>query len=150
MAYYFAYTSMIDPEVIGRVAPGARFHLIAHLPETRMLYKTSDGRWQGAIPTVIHEEANTVWGAVFEVSGSDLGAIDAAEAENGRVPSSAFSAVDREGKRYRVHTHVVAGGSDGEPDHAYLEHMLAGCHHWDLPMGWRLTIEDILEDDLLA
>jgi gamma-glutamylcyclotransferase (GGCT)/AIG2-like uncharacterized protein YtfP len=150
MAHYFAYTSMIDPDEIARVAPGARFHLIAHLPEAKMLFEMANGRWPGAIPTVVAEEGNSVWGAVFEVTKAQLAAIDAEEARNGRVPTQEFSAVDREGRRYRVATHVVADGTSAEPDHDYLEHMLAGCRHWDLPMGWMLNIEDILEDDLLA
>ena len=75
MAHYFAYTSMIDPDEIARVAPGARFHLIAHLPEAKMLFEMANGRWPGAIPTVVAEEGNSVWGAVFEVTKAQLAAV---------------------------------------------------------------------------
>lgn len=148
--YYFAYSSLLSPEVMARVAPDASFHLTAHLPETKLLFRAAEGRWSGAIPTVVAQEGNTVWGAVFRISAPDLAAIDAEEALNGRVQTNSFSAVDREGRRYQVVTHVVEGGAEGSPALDYIQHMVAGGHHWQLPTGWVLNLEDYLEEDLLA
>jgi hypothetical protein len=148
--YYFAYSSLLSPEVLSRVAPAASFLLTAHLPETKLLFRDTGARWQGAIPTVIAEEGNTVWGALFQVTKDELAAIDAEEAANGRVPTESFSAVDREGKRYWVVTHIVEVGPEAAPDLEYIQHMVTGGTHWHLPTGWVLNLEDYLEEDLLA
>lgn len=148
--YYFAYSSLLSPEMMARVAPGASFVLTAHLPETRLLFRDPGARWGGAIPTVVAEEGNTVWGALFLISEEELDAIDAEERADGRARSEKFSAVDREGKRYKVVTHVVVKGAEAAPALDYLQHMVAGGYHWQLPTGWVLNLEDYLEDDLLA
>ena len=148
--HYFAYSSLLSPELMDRVAPDAMFLLTAHLPETKLLFRDPGRRWDGAIPTVIAEEGNTVWGALFLVTKAELTAIDAEEEANGRVPTEDFSAVDREGKRYRVVTHVVPAGNERPPALDYIQHMVEGGHHWQLPTGWVLNLEDYLEEDLLA
>jgi gamma-glutamylcyclotransferase (GGCT)/AIG2-like uncharacterized protein YtfP len=146
---YFAYGSMLEPDRLARVAPNARFQKVAHLPETRLYFARANGVWNGTLPTIRPEEGNTVWGALFEVDAEELAAITAAEAADGRVATQQFSVVDREGTRHWVTTHIVEGPEGGEPSHDYIEHVVAGGRHWNLPTGWVINLEEILEDDLL-
>lgn len=146
---YFAYDSMLEPDRLEAAAPTARFEKVAHLPETRLYFAGSNGTWGGALPTIRPEEGNTVWGALFEVQPAELAAITEAEAADGRVATTAFSVVDREGTRHWVTTHVVEGPESDDPSPDYLEHVVLGARHWGLPTGWVINLEEIAEDDLL-
>lgn len=148
---YFAYTALIDPAIISDVAPGAEFAFIAHLPETKLIFPHQAPAWDGALPSVLAEPGNTVWGAMFRVSTSDLKAITSHEAGEGRAETSEFKAVDREGKRHAVVTHVAPGTEDlpTDPCREYMEHIVAGGRHWSLPTGWVAGIEEYVEEPLI-
>jgi hypothetical protein len=57
---YFAYASMLDPDRISAVAPGAKFLFTAHYPETKLGFVESSD--VVALPTLVREPGNTVWG----------------------------------------------------------------------------------------
>ena len=141
--FYFAYNANIDPQRIGDLAPDASFEFIAHLPEWKMEFTILNG--SGGLPTVRPLPGNTVWGAIFSVPAADLKAIDAAEAAEGRVPTKA-QAMDREGRRHDVVTLVAAEAVPEplDPEQPYLQRMVSGGRHWQLPMGWVAALEEHL------
>lgn len=140
--FYFAYNANIDPERLGEVAPSASFEFIAHLPEWKLEFTALNG--SGGQPTARPLPGNTVWGAVFTVDETDLASIDAQEESQGRVPTRT-QAMDREGRRHDVVTHVAGHGSDpADPEQPDLESMVAGGRHWNLPMGWVASLEEHL------
>lgn len=146
----FAYTAHISPTRMAEVIPGAEFKFIAHLPETKLVFPIKDGAWDGGLPSVRAESGNTVWGAVFEISSKSLGALDSVEADEGRVRSNGFKAVDREGRSHKVVTHVAGGDTDSEhtPSRAYMELVVDGARHWGLPTGWVAGLEEYVEEPL--
>jgi len=141
---YFAYNANIDPERIGTIAPGAAFEFIAHLPEWKMEFTILNGA--GGLPNVRPLPGNTVWGAIFSVPKQELAAIDDQEASEGRVPTT-IQAMDRQGRRHAVITHVSLEGAGAEfdPEKPYLKLMVQGGRHWELPMGWVASLEEHLE-----
>ena len=145
---YFAYSSFLDPKRIESVAPGAVFRFTAHYPETRMEFVESKSG--GPIPTLVKESGNTVWGGVFEVPASSVDSLSEAEQNEGRNPGFDVKAVDREGNKYDCLTFVANGSpkTDGRPNPEYLDSMIRGARHWDLPAGWVLGLEDLNEDPL--
>ena len=78
---YFAYTTLIDPNRIREHAPEAEFQFVAHLPETQLIFPYKNGKWKGGLPSVKAEPGNTVWGAIFDVPGEQLSALDGASGE---------------------------------------------------------------------
>lgn len=150
MPLYFAYTAQIDPTRLASVAPGARFKFIAHLPETRLIFPFEDEEWGGGLPSVEPLAGNTVWGAIFDVPAGQIAGLNAAEATEGRVPDKSFKAVDREGGKHDVLTHVHAGAPNGAyaPSRDYMELVVAGGRHWGLPTGWVAGLEEYVEDPL--
>jgi len=142
---YFAYDANIDPGRLGGIAPKALFQFIAHLPEWKLEYTIANGK--GGLPSVRPLPGNTVWGAVFSVPGDQLAAIDALEAREGRVPAST-QAMDREGRRHEVITHVSRKGHNGEyqPESSHVRLMVSGGRHWKLPAGWVASLEEHLDD----
>lgn len=147
---YFAYTALISPQRMAETVPGAQFKFIAHLPETRLVFPYSNGTWEGGLPSVRPEPGNTVWGAVFEIPAKQITVLNAAEAKEGRVPTEDFSAVDREGHRHTVLTHVHNGsaGEEQTPSREYMRLVVEGGHHWKLPAGWVAGLEEYVEEPL--
>lgn len=146
----FAYTAQMSPARLAESAPSAEFKFIAHLPETRLVFPIKDGNWNGGLPSVRAESGNTVWGAVFEVPSKDLGALNAVESSEGRRPSGDFKAVDRAGRSHKVVTHVASGDTDNEhtPSREYMEMVVGGARHWNLPTGWVAGLEEYVEEPL--
>jgi hypothetical protein len=144
---FFSYCGLMDPEQLAAVAPKANFQFIAHLPETRMIFPTPDGR-----PSIEAAPGNTVWGAVFEVSAAEMKSITAHEESDGRKALKDIKAVDRSGNKYAVAVFAFAGAnkSDQErhrPSSDYMRQIVAGARHWHLPTGWVAGLEDLSEDD---
>lgn len=147
---YFAYASLLDPELIGEVAPGAHFLFTAHYPETKLGFVPSSDTT--ALPTLVREAGNTVWGGVFEIPADEVDALIAAERAEGRVPGFDHKAVDREGNKYDCLTFVAPGEPNGDhrPPLEYLASMIRGAKHWSLPAGWVMGLEDLGEDPLFS
>lgn len=146
---YFAYAGLLEPTRLAAVAPGATIMKVAHLPETRLYFARGSNAWDGSLPTIRAEEGHTVWGALFEVPRAEMEAINASESADGRVPTEAFSVIDREGHRHHMTTHVVPGPEDDTPSRSYLELVVAGGRHWQLPTGWVLGLEELTTDSVL-
>jgi hypothetical protein len=141
---FFSYDGMMDPAQLEAIAPKANFQFIAHLPETRLIFPTTDGR-----PSIEPAPGNTVWGAVFEVSNAELKAITAHGAEFGQKPMKDVKAVDRSGHKYPVAVFAhPANGERNRPSADYMRQVVAGARHWHLPTGWVAGLEDPSEDDL--
>ena len=142
---YFAYSAMLNPELLSSVAPGAKFRHVAHLPEAKLIFPTPDGR-----PSVRPATGNTVWGAIFEMNAKEAAMLEKAEAAEGRTPRRDLRAVDRAGNKYEVvtYTHAEVEG-DHTPDPKYMEQVVKGARHWSLPAGWVAGLEDLGEDALI-
>lgn len=147
---YFAYASFLDPDRIAAIAPDAKFLFTAHYPETRLAFVTNGT--SGAMPSLVHDPAHTVWGGVFEIPDDQVEALTAAEKKEGRAPGFHHKAVDREGNKYDCLAFVASGDPDpnDRPSPDYLETMVRGARHWHLPAGWVLGLEDLEEDPLFS
>ena len=104
------------------------------------------------LPTLAKETGHTVWGAVFEIPESEVGALTKAEKAEGRVPGFDVKAVDREGNKYDCLTFVALGSPNGDlrPSADYLQAMVGGARHWRLPTGWVMGLEDLADDPLFS
>lgn len=148
---YFAYTSILNPHKIAAEAPTAEFRFIAHLPETKLIFPHSVDGIDGVLPSVLPEPGNTVWGALFDVDKAALAGITASESLEGRVVTFDFKAVDREGKRHSVVTHIFDGTpteNGGVPSKDYMSRIVTGARHWSLPAGWVAGLDEYLDDPL--
>jgi gamma-glutamylcyclotransferase (GGCT)/AIG2-like uncharacterized protein YtfP len=146
---YFAYTARIAPDDLVDIAPTATFEFVAHLPESTLSFAIEGNGWNGGLPTVVPEPGSTVWGAVFSIPQREMKTLDGIELaeQRHRVESDAF---DRSGRRHRVSTHQAteAIGSELAPSPEYLGRMLTGSRHWELPVGWIVSLDDRLTDTL--
>jgi hypothetical protein len=143
---YFTYTALISPDQLSARAPGAEFKFIAHLSEWRLVFPMTHPEWNGGLPSVQQEPGHTVWGAVFDVPATEADAITAIETEEGRIATE-VEAMDRTGRRHKVVTFVYDGNGAKEfdPSTSYLDFMLRGSRHWNLPAGWIAGLEEYLD-----
>lgn len=143
---YFAYTARIEPSKMAEVSPGAAFAFIAHLSDWGLEFPISGNGWKGGLPSVRPNEGDTVWGAVFTVPEDESAALDAAESAEQRQRHT-VEAIDRTGGRHQVVTHRAPrnGTSQLRPAPDYVELMLDGSRHWELPVGWIVRLEDHLD-----
>ena len=145
---YFAYTSLLDPDRMSETTPGAKFLFTAHYPETLLVFVANGS---GPVPTLVPSEGSTVWGAVFEVPGGEIDKLAEVEAAEGRAPGWDQKAIDRAGNKHDCLTFVSTGaGERPAPPTDYVASMIRGARHWDLPAGWVVGLEDLVEDPLFS
>ncbi len=126
----------------------------AHFPGTRLCFVANG---VGAVPSLQEDSEHTVWGGVFALSDADMDAIISTEKAEGREPGWPMKAIDREGIKHDCVTFVASqtspkpnGGPDGsKPNTAYVDQIIRGARHWNLPAGWVVGLEDLLGDDHL-
>lgn len=147
---YFAYGSLLDPDRISSVAPGAAFKFTAHYPETKLEFVANGS--DEAMPTLTRDPGHTVWGGVFEIPDDEVEALIAAEESEGRSPGFDHKAVDREGNKHDCLAFLASGqpSDDRLPPPDYLELMIRGARHWNLPAGWVMGLLDLEEDPLFS
>ena len=143
--FYFAYDARIAPDDLIDIAPSAAFEFVAHLPEATLSFAIEGNGWNGGLPTVVSDPGATVWGAVFSIPDREMVAIDRIELAEQRQRVET-DAIDRNGRRHRVALHQAADvvGSELSPSIDYLERMVAGSRHWELPIGWIVSLDDRL------
>ncbi len=134
---------------MAEAAPSAEFQFIAHLPEWGLDFPIEGNGWEGHLPTVVPETGSTVWGAVFAVPDQELDDLHAVEQEEQRVAST-IEAMDRNGRRHQVMVHVAdvscSNGATTRPSVEYLQIMLDGSRHWNLPFGYVAGLEEHLQN----
>jgi hypothetical protein len=131
----FVFGPLLDPDLMSKAAPTARFDRIAHLPAHRLGFN------QEGQPVAIPDEAHTLWGAMFAVPKGQIGNL--VSAAFGTVSVSTAWAVDRAGERFQVE--VLSGADEGRPEDPVVGHMLTGARHWELPAGWIAGLEDLID-----
>jgi hypothetical protein len=131
-------------------APHAQFQFIAHLPEWGLDFPIANDSWGGALPVVRPEVGSTVWGAIYEISDTDLLSLNEVEAAEQRTAQT-VEAMDRNGRRHQVVVHLLDGeastngNGSSRPSAEYLRLMVDGSKHWSLPFGWIAGLEEHIE-----
>lgn len=132
----FVYGPLLDPDALARLAPTANFERVAHLPEHRLGF-TASGH-----PVVVADDGHTVWGCVFEMSPDELESVVDSRHHPGTTRVTGW-AVDRDGDRTLVD--FVSGPDGGTPDPERVASMVRGARHWELPAGWIVGLEDLID-----
>ena len=140
---YFVYSARLAPNDLRAVAPSAVFEFVAHLAEAALSFSVEGNGWNGGLPTIMSAPGSTVWGAVFSVPDVEADALDRVEATEARHREET-DVIDRSGRRHRVAVHRAADptGPELAPAPAYLDRMLSGSRHWELPIGWIVGLDD--------
>ncbi len=153
---YFAYGSNMDPMVIRRRCPSARFVAIARLADHRLAFSRRAVSRRSGVADVVPAAGEAVWGIVFRLlRARDIEVLDAAEN---------FRPARRRAQGYIRETRLVALSADGQASHkptqvniyiaqrqkspppptaAYMAHLMRGAEHWGLPGAYHAMLERI-------
>jgi gamma-glutamylcyclotransferase (GGCT)/AIG2-like uncharacterized protein YtfP len=149
---YFAYGSNMDWAQMKGRCPSAAFVGVAQLPDHQLAFtRKSLNRGCGVADAVL-EAGCTVWGAVFEISALEVGALDTSEGYRpGRDRNSYWRRacmvfLDGDGERPLTAYAYFAEREPNPPlpNQAYKDFILSGARYWHLPGHYIAELEAIL------
>ena len=127
---YFAYGSNLDPEQMDWRCPDAIALGAARL---------NDWAWRiggRGYATVSPSPGHHVWGAIWNVSDSDLASLDRYEGVAGGLYRREITSVTAKNQPVDVHLYIENYDDHGMPRPDYLERIIAGARWFDLPQAW--------------
>lgn len=148
---YFAYGSNMDWAQMKTRCPSVTFVGVARLADHRLAFTRKSVNRGCGVADVVHETGRSVWGAVFQPSELDVGALDKSEGYRpGREKNSYWRRecmVFLDGDENRPVTAQTYFG-DPQPDpplpnQAYKDLILGGARHWHLPALYIAELEAI-------
>lgn len=158
---YFAYASNLDPVQMRQRCPQHRVVGLAVLADHRLVFPRFSADWQGGVAGVALAHGEKVWGVVYELTESDLSALD--RYEGWKAPGDQHNHYDRETvtlelvrpddgsvpRRLRALTYVARPSNPSPPSRRYLQAILRGARHHRLPEDYveRLEGAEVKEDD---
>ena len=152
---YFAYGSNLDHEQMCSRCPESRVVGLASLPDHRLTFPLYSDHWGGGAAGVSHAHGSTVWGVLYELSDSDLAALD--RYEGWRGPGDHHNLYDRDmvtveltrpddgsvPRRVRAYTYLARTLNPTPPSRRYLDAVLKGARHHRLPPEYIETLAKV-------
>lgn len=143
--HYFAYGSNMNPAQMAARCPAHRVIGLAALREYQLVFPLYSNEWEGGVGSVQRHHGGTVWGVLFDLSESDLAALD--QFEGFRGPGDEHNVFDRtqftvelvrpdDGsfpRRVRADAYVARPSNPSPPSRRYLDTILEGARHHRLP-----------------
>lgn len=142
---YFAYGSNLNHEQMLDRCPGHSVVGLAELRDHRLVFPLHSHTWAGGVASVHAAHGPSVWGMLFELTDSDLAALDHYEGYRG--PDDQHNVYDRtptyveltrpdDGsipRRVRAFCYFARPSNPGPPSRRYLDAILDGARHHRLP-----------------
>jgi hypothetical protein len=131
--FYFAYGSNLNWPQMQRRCPSARYVCTASLPDYRFAIARHSRLRNCGTANIYVQAGSTVWGVVYDVSDSDMAAMDAYEDGYSRLQVTVMTS-----GTHAAPLNVVAYIAPREsgvplPNAEYKRLMLEGARHWQLP-----------------
>lgn len=138
---YFAYGSNMDWAQMKSRCPSVAFVGVARLVDHRIAFTRRSVNRGCGVADVVRDTGRNAWGAVFQLSEFDVGALDKSEGYRPGRDSNSYwrreCIVFLDGDESRpVTAHTYFGDPQLNPplpNQAYKDLMLAGARHWHLP-----------------
>jgi gamma-glutamylcyclotransferase len=149
---YFAYGSNLDPDQMAARCPSAAFAGRAVLEGHALAFTRWSTRRRCGVADVVPAPGGRVWGVVYTMSEADGLRLDGFE---GYAPGRAWNwytrvertvALDGDPQRPLVATtYEVVERADVPfaPSRAYLDHLVRGAAHWQLPDAYQAHLRSI-------
>ena len=142
MSSYFAYGSNMSPVQMRARCPSHRFVCAAELPGYKLAFTRYSRKRGCGVADVVPAPGQSVWGAVFQVSGEDLAALDRHEGADLSPPAYVrvpVRVIATDGRRLDAITFEVFDKATFEhaPSVEYLGLIVDGARTWCLPAAYR-------------
>lgn len=131
----FLYADNLNLSQLKRRAPEHKFLFKAYLPDHTVHFCRFSSQWRCGLASITPSQGERVWGVVFELTDEDLKILDAFE---GEVPEGAFrhleaTVVTEDDHKELVTTHAAAPIGKFRVKGHYLDFVIKGVKHWELP-----------------
>lgn len=132
---FFVYADNLHPKQLKRRAPEHSFVCQAYLPDHTIAFCRWSSQWRSGLASVMPSPGERVWGIILEITDEDLKIMDEFENE---VPQGAFrhlqaTVITDTGDKELVTTHAANPIGKLRPKPHYLEWIMKGAKHWNLP-----------------
>jgi len=140
---YFAYGSNLNWPQMQRRCPSARFVCVARLPDYRFGITRHSRLRDCGTANVVVQKGREVWGAVYDVSDSDLLIMDGFEDGYRREFLPVYP--NNNGEQPIVALVYVAAKESAvpPPNPEYKRLILEGARHWHFPSSYIAMLETI-------
>lgn len=132
--YYFGYGSNMSSDMMQAWCPKHRLIGAGRLIGRQLAFTRFSQKWGAGVADIVETENSSVWGALYEISASDLESLDVKEG-NGSYYQRIECDVLLDNQSYHAFTYVVINKAlDGIPTSvAYRDTMLTGARELALP-----------------
>lgn len=145
--FYFAYGSNMNWEQMRLRCPSARFVNVARLPDHRFAITRQSRRRKCGTADVLPQGGSEVWGIVYEIAESDLGALDGFEDGYRREKRLVYASGDGHAP-IEVLVYIAEKEPDPPlPNAEYKRLIIEGASHWKLPRPYLEMLEQIQAGD---
>lgn len=131
--FYFAYASNLNLGQMKRWCPASRFLKTVFLEGHRFVYDGFSVTWDGAVGNIVKSEAESVWGALYDITERDRLTLDAFEGYPRAYDRKDVEVRDRDGNTYQATTYTRTGRALGKPHPDYEKVVLDGAKECALP-----------------
>jgi len=151
---YFAYGSNMQFDQMRERCPSARFVCAARLKDHRLAFTRLSKNRQCGVADVLPSTGADVWGAVFQIDETEIGALDKSEGYRPGRPR-----IENAYERSEVHVERVGEGKEAlavwiytvatkmkpnlKPSQEYKQLILDGGRMWHLPALYIQQLEAI-------
>jgi gamma-glutamylcyclotransferase len=130
---YFAYASNMNHTQMKERCPGGRFLKPVVLEGYRLVYDGYSVTRQGATANIVKSDADSVRGALFEITEKDKLALDSHEGYPKEYDRKVVEVKDAQGSAYAAMTYFRPGRALGKPHPDYEKVILDGAKDCRLP-----------------
>ena len=142
MPNYFAYGSNMSHDQICARCPSHKFICAAELPGYKLAFTRYSPKRECGVADIVPAPGQSVWGAVFDLSGEDLAALDRHEGAHLTPPAyvrvqvrvAAADGCSLDAITFEV---LDKAASEHAPSGEYLGLILDGARKWGLPQAYR-------------
>jgi gamma-glutamylcyclotransferase (GGCT)/AIG2-like uncharacterized protein YtfP len=142
LTLYFAYGSNMESGQMRIASPDHRFLGAARLDGYRLEFRRRSIRWKGGAADAVPAPTESVWGALYELSGAAFAALDRKEAAGSAYERVAVE-VELDGEPVAAVAYMVIAKELEEvpPTPAYVRSLLAGARERGLPDEYVALLE---------
>ena len=131
--YYFTYGSNMNRKQMGKRCPGSKFLKKVYLGNYKFVYDGFSKNRDGAVANIIESKGDIIWGGLFEISDSNLTALDYYEGYPKAYNRKTVEVKDTTGNVFNAYVYYRIGKNIGIPNEEYRKLIIQGAQDCNLP-----------------
>jgi gamma-glutamylcyclotransferase (GGCT)/AIG2-like uncharacterized protein YtfP len=139
----FAYGALMEPRRMRRLCPGARLAGNARLPDHALAFTRYSRAEKGGVADVIPAEGTSVWGVLYEIKESCLGALDRYEETPRAYRRETTAVTDDKGVEQEAFVYFANRTGDFAPSRSYRDLIVRSARERGLPDDYLRELEAV-------